>query len=68
MERILSFVEKAGEDGDKLLVGGKRLNEENNGYFIEPTAVLAKSNNSRTCQKFLDHLLVLYPSILKKRQ
>ena len=51
MERILSFVEKAGEDGDKLLVGGKRLNEENNGYFIEPTAVLANSNNSRTCQE-----------------
>ena len=51
MERILSFVEKAEEDGDKLLVGGKRLNEENNGYFIEPTAVLANSNNSRTCQE-----------------
>ena len=51
MERILSFVEKAEEDGDKLLVGGKRLSEETNGYFIEPTAVLAKSNNSRTCQE-----------------
>ena len=51
MERILSFAEGVQKDGDKLLVGGKRLSEQKDGYFIEPTAVLANSNNSRVCQE-----------------
>ena len=51
MERILSFAKNAERDGDKLLVGGNRLMEEKDGYFIEPTAVLANSNNSRSCQE-----------------
>ena len=51
MERILSFAEGVQKDGDKLLVGGKRLPEQKDGYFIEPTAVLASSNNSRVCQE-----------------
>ncbi len=51
MERILSFAEGVQKDGDKLLVGGKRLSEQKDGYFIEPTAVLASSNNSRACQE-----------------
>ncbi len=51
MERILSFAEGVQKDGDKLLVGGKRLAEQKDGYFIEPTAVMASSNNSRVCQE-----------------
>tara|TARA_B100000287_G_scaffold432383_1_gene491620 strand:+ start:477 stop:1973 length:1497 start_codon:yes stop_codon:yes gene_type:complete len=51
MERILSFAEGVQKDGDKLLVGGKRLSGQQDGYFIEPTAVLANSNNSRVCQE-----------------
>ena len=51
MERILSFADGVQKDGDKLLVGGKRLSEQKDGYFIEPTAVLASSNNSRVCQE-----------------
>jgi len=51
MERILSYANLAEQDGDEILVGGKRLSNQENGYFIEPTAVLAKSNNSRTCQE-----------------
>ncbi len=51
MERILSFAEAATDDGDKLLVGGKKVERYNNGYFIEPTAVLAKSNKSKACQE-----------------
>lgn len=51
MERILSFAEGVQKDGDKLLVGGKRLSEQKDGYFIEPTAVLANSNNSKVCQE-----------------
>jgi len=51
MERILSFAEGVQKDGDKLLVGGKRLSDQKDGYFIEPTAVLANSNNSKVCQE-----------------
>ena len=51
MERILSFATSAKKDGDNLLVGGKKSEEHENGYFIEPTAVLAKSNKSRVCQE-----------------
>ncbi len=51
MERILSFAEAAPQDGDKILVGGKRLAKYENGYFVEPTALLANSNKSRVCQE-----------------
>ena len=51
MERILSFAETASQDGDKILVGGKRFSKYENGYFVEPTAVLARSNKSRACQE-----------------
>mgnify|MGYP003953035109 CR=1 FL=1 len=49
--RILSFADYAKQDGDKLLVGGKRTTEHKNGYFMEPTALLAKSNKSKACQE-----------------
>ena len=51
MERILSFTDLAAKDGDKLLVGGRKSDIHEKGYFIEPTAVLAKSNKSRVCQE-----------------
>ena len=51
MERILSFAENAQKEGDKVLVGGKRLSGQKTGFFIEPTAVLASSNNSKVCQE-----------------
>ena len=51
MERILSFATSAEKDGDKLLVGGQKSQDHENGYFIEPTAVLAMSNKSRVCQE-----------------
>ncbi len=51
MERILSFADLAVKDGDKLLVGGHKSDIHEKGYFMEPTAVLAKSNKSRVCQE-----------------
>jgi acyl-CoA reductase-like NAD-dependent aldehyde dehydrogenase len=51
MKRILSFVDHAASDGDTLLSGGKRLENLGDGYFIKPTAVAAKSNNSTVCQQ-----------------
>ena len=51
LERILSFARSAIIDGDKVLVGGERCAKYENGYFMEPTAVLANSNKSRACQE-----------------
>ena len=50
MERILSFVDTASEDGDRLLGGGNRIDDLGSGYFMNPTAVAAKSNSSTVCQ------------------
>ncbi len=50
MERVLSFVDIATAEGAELLCGGKRIDNMGGGYFMEPTAVLAKDNSSRVCQ------------------
>jgi len=51
MERVLSFVDIAKSDGAELLTGGRRSPAHEKGWFIEPTAVLAKSNEARVCQE-----------------
>ena len=47
--RILSYVGIAESEGARLLTGGGALDRA--GYFMEPTAVLAASNESRVCQE-----------------
>ena len=51
MQRVLSYVEVARADGAKVLTGGRRAPGFDRGYFVEPTAVLAKGNQSRVCQE-----------------
>lgn len=51
MERVLSYVDVARADGAKLLTGGRRASQFARGWFIEPTAVLAASNEARVCQE-----------------
>lgn len=51
MQRVLSFVDVAKSDGAKLLTGGRRAPGIDKGYFVEPTAVLAPSNDARVCQE-----------------
>jgi len=51
MQRVLSYVDVAREDGAKLLVGGRRSPDFERGYYVEPTAVLAPSNAARVCQE-----------------
>jgi len=51
MERVLGFVEVADQDGARLLCGGRRAAGFDKGWFIEPTAVLAKDNADRICQQ-----------------
>ncbi|MCB1624743.1 MAG: aldehyde dehydrogenase [Pseudomonadales bacterium] len=51
LERVLGFVDIAKADGGRLLVGGRRAPDFGRGYFMEPTAVLASTNDSRVCQE-----------------
>ncbi len=51
LERVLSYVEVARADGATLLTGGKRAAAPENGWFMEPTAVMATSNDARVCQE-----------------
>ena len=50
-DRVLSYVGVATGEGGRLLTGGHKLAELSEGYFIEPTAVLAQSNESRVAQE-----------------
>ena len=50
-QRALSFVEIAQSGGAKLLTGGKRPPLLDQGYYLEPTAVLVESNQCRVCQE-----------------
>jgi acyl-CoA reductase-like NAD-dependent aldehyde dehydrogenase len=51
LERVLSFVEVARRDGAKLLTGGARANDQSQGWFMQPTAVLAPHNDAQVCQE-----------------
>ena len=50
MNRVLSFAQIAQDDGGSILTGGHRRDDLGEGYFIEPTAVLAASNADRCAQ------------------
>ena len=51
MEKVLSYVGIAQQEGAELLTGGKRSDAFDRGYYIEPTAVMAPSNSARVCQE-----------------
>ncbi len=54
MEKVLSYVELAKEEGGTVLVGGKRVildGEYANGYYLEPTIIEGLPYNCRTNQE-----------------
>ncbi|MCS6948025.1 MAG: aldehyde dehydrogenase family protein, partial [Steroidobacteraceae bacterium] len=51
LERVLSYVDVARAEGAQLLTGGRRAPQFARGFFIEPTAVLARTNAARVCQE-----------------
>ncbi len=51
MKRVLSYVDIAKQDGAELLTGGAAHPGFNKGYYMQPTAVMAKSNAARVCQE-----------------
>jgi acyl-CoA reductase-like NAD-dependent aldehyde dehydrogenase len=50
-DRILSYVDVAKDEGAEILTGGGRPAELERGFFLEPIAVLARSNDTRVCQE-----------------
>lgn len=50
-QRVLSYFDIAKADGATILTGGKSASNCARGYFVEPTVVLAKSNQARVCQE-----------------
>jgi len=54
MEKVLSYVELAKQEGGTVLVGGKRIvldGEFENGYYLEPTVIEGLPYNCRTNQE-----------------
>lgn len=51
LDRVLSYVDVAKRDGAELLIGGRRAAGFDRGTYMEPTAVLAPSNQTRICQE-----------------
>lgn len=46
-ERVNSYIEIARNDGANILTGGKRPEEVEKGYFLEPTIITGLDRNSR---------------------
>lgn len=51
LQRVLSYVEVARSDGAQLLLGGGRAGGFERGFYMQPTAVLARDPRSRICQE-----------------
>ncbi|GAA4361817.1 aldehyde dehydrogenase [Kangiella marina] len=54
MEKVLSYIELAQEEGGTVLTGGKRVSLDGrcqNGFFVEPTVIEGLDNSCRTNQE-----------------
>lgn len=53
LEKVLSYIELARQEGGKILTGGKRvkLATHPNGFFVEPTVITGLSHTCRTNQE-----------------
>ena len=52
-EKVLSFIDRVGSDGSKLLYGGKRVHvkDHEGGYYLTPTIVQVESNSCQLNQE-----------------
>lgn len=50
-QRVMSYVDIAKSDGAELLCGGRRPPGLDNGYYLQPTAILVPSNDTRVCRE-----------------
>ena len=54
MDKVLSYIELAQEEGGRILTGGKQTKLQGrcqNGFFVEPTVIEGLDNNCRTNQE-----------------
>lgn len=51
LERVLSYIEVARDEGAAVTVGGQRVLQETGGYFVEPTILDGVSNSFRVAQE-----------------
>jgi aldehyde dehydrogenase (NAD+) len=51
-ERVLALIRKGIDEGSKLLCGGGRPKDLKKGYYVEPTAFIAKSGDTVAQQEF----------------
>jgi aminomuconate-semialdehyde/2-hydroxymuconate-6-semialdehyde dehydrogenase len=54
MNKVLSYIELAKQEGGKVLCGGKQIKISGrceNGYFVEPTVIIGLDQNCRTNQE-----------------
>jgi len=54
MNKVLSYIELAKQEGGQILTGGNRVNVEGrcaNGYFVEPTVITGLDEKCRTNQE-----------------
>jgi acyl-CoA reductase-like NAD-dependent aldehyde dehydrogenase len=50
MERVMGYIDTGQKEGAKLVMGGKRLDTEGGGYFIEPTIFDEVVNSMKIAQ------------------
>jgi len=63
MEKILSYIELAKEEGGTILTGGERVILDapyQDGYYIRPTVIEGLAYNCRTNQLLMKHSQVLF--------
>ncbi|MGG1559456.1 aldehyde dehydrogenase [Geobacillus thermoleovorans] len=46
-ERVMSYIELAKEEGGRILIGGKRPDGLDQGYYLEPTIIVGVNRNCR---------------------
>jgi aminomuconate-semialdehyde/2-hydroxymuconate-6-semialdehyde dehydrogenase len=54
MQKVLSYISLAQQEGGKIVTGGKQVKLSGrcaNGYFVEPTVITGLSSNCRTNQE-----------------
>jgi 1-pyrroline-5-carboxylate dehydrogenase len=58
-DSIAAYIDQAKSDGQEIIAGGKHSKQE--GYFIEPTVIVANDPNYRTmCEEIFGPVLTIY--------
>ena len=70
MEKVLSYIKLAQEEGGKVLVGGHQVTLEapyDNGFYIAPTIIEGLSCDCRTNQEEIFGPVVTFVLLIRRR-